>query len=156
MKFRAAGRYGMSDIHDSQEKFLSINTGDSYSFKREITEKMVESFAELSGDYNPVHMDKEYCLEHGIGPRIVHGMLVLSFVSTLIGMYLPGEGTVWLSQSFDFISPARIGDVLTITGRISEKNNNNILGLGVITIKVSVTNQKEAILVRGTIKVLIK
>ena len=117
---------------------------------------MIESFAEFSGDYNPVHMDNEYCLEHGMGSRIVHGMLVLSLVSTLIGMYLPGRGTVWLSQSFDFISPARIGDILTITGRISEKNNDNSLGLGVITMKVGVTNQNETILVRGTVKVLIK
>lgn len=146
----------MRSIHDLPERFASINTGDSYTFQREITEKMVESFAELSCDYNPVHMDNEYCLEHGIGSRIVHGMLVLSLVSTLIGMHLPGKGTVWLSQSFDFISPAGIGDVLTITGRVTEKNSNSSLGLGVITMKVGVTNQKEAIIVRGTVKVSIK
>lgn len=146
----------MEGVHDITERYLSINTGDSYSFQQEITEKMIDSFAELSGDYNPVHMDKEYCLEHGIGSRLAHGMLVLSFVSTLIGMYLPGEGTVWMSQSFDFISPARIGDVLTITGRVLEKSSNNSLGLGVITMKISVTNQKNAIVVRGTVKVLIK
>ena len=146
----------MSEVQDQQERFVSINTGDSCSFQHEINEKMVESFAELSGDYNPVHMDNDYCLEHGIGSRIVHGMLVLSLVSELIGMRLPGSGTVWLSQSFDFISPARIGDVLTITGRVSEKNSNNSLGLGVITMKIIVTNQMNAIVVRGTVKVLIK
>lgn len=146
----------MKSAHDPLERFTSISTGDSYSFHREITEKMIESYAELSGDYNPVHMDNDFCLEHGIGSRIVHGMLVLSLVSALIGMHLPGEGTVWLSQSFDFISPARIGDVLTITGRVSEKNSSNSLGLGVITIKIGITNQNEVILVRGKVKVLIK
>ncbi len=146
----------MEGVHDTAEKYLSINTGDTCSFQREITEQMIASFAELSGDYNPVHMDNGYCLEHGIGSRITHGMLVLSFVSTLIGMHLPGKGAVWLSQSFDFISPARVGDVLTITGRVLEKNSNNSLGLGVITMKVSVTNQNKALIVRGTVKVLLK
>jgi 3-hydroxybutyryl-CoA dehydratase len=156
MKFVMARWDGMKGGHDPLERFVSINTGDSYSFQQEITEKMVESFAELSGDYNPVHMDNNYCLEHGIGSRIAHGMLVLSLVSTLIGMHLPGKGTVWLSQSFDFISPARIGDVLTITGNVWEKNSNNSLELGVITMKIGVMNQKEVLIVRGTVKVLIK
>lgn len=121
----------MSVTPESPEKLGAINIGDSHSFQREITAEMVETFAALSGDYNPIHMDDTYCLQHGLGSRITHGMLALSLVSTLIGMHLPGEGTVWLSQSFDFISPARIGDVLTITGRVTDKDSNNFLGLDI-------------------------
>lgn len=146
----------MSVNPDSTEKFGLISKGDSYTFQREITPEMVETFAELSGDYNPIHMDNTYCIQHGLESRIVHGMLVLSLVSAMIGMHLPGEGTVWLSQSFDFISPARIGDVLIITGRVTEKDSSNLLGLDILTIKIVIRSQEKAIIVRGSIKVLIK
>lgn len=127
-----------------------------YSFQREITEEMLESFAALSGDYNPVHMDEAFCREHGLETRVVHGMLVLSLVSTLIGMYLPGKGAVWLSQSFDFISPARIGDNLAVSGKIVGTSNDNMLGRPVYTIAVKVINQNRDIIVRGSCRVTVK
>jgi len=127
-----------------------------YSFRRRITEDMLDSFAALSGDYNPVHMDEDFCREHGLGTRIVHGMLVLSLVSALIGMHLPGKGAVWLSQSFDFIGPARIGDMLTVSGKISGINSDNMLGKDVYTIKVAVKNQDGDLIIRGSCRIMVK
>lgn len=127
-----------------------------YSFQREITEEMLESFAALSGDYNPVHMDEAFCREHGLETRVAHGMLVLSLVSTLIGMYLPGKGAVWLSQSFDFISPARIGDTLAVSGKITGTSSDNMLGRPVYTIAVKVINQNRDMIVRGSCRVTVK
>jgi acyl dehydratase len=146
----------MDSYADMPDRFSELSIGDSFSFEREITADMINVFAELSGDYNPVHMDEEYCADHGLGSRIAHGMLVLSLVSTLIGMHLPGNGAVWLSQKFDFISPVRIGDVLTISGTVAGKESRNMLGLGILDIKVVVRNRNNAVVVRGDVKVSIK
>ncbi len=101
-------------------------------------------------------MDEIYCTEHGLGFRIVHGMLVLSFLSTFIGMHLPGEGAVWLSQTIDFISPVRIGDTVRIMGSVIDKVDANALGLKILVLKIDITNQTGRKVARGTVKVSIK
>lgn len=134
-------------------KYVNISIGDSYTLKKTITETMVRQFAEFSGDYNPVHMDENYCRNHGLQTRIVHGMLILSFLSTLIGMYLPGEGTVWMSQSIDFIAPAKIDDTVEIIGEVSGISDANALGLRIITLKIKIRNQLNALIAKGFVKV---
>ncbi|SHH59369.1 MaoC like domain-containing protein [Sporobacter termitidis DSM 10068] len=137
-------------------KYEDIGIGDRYTLKKTITEAMVREFADFTGDYNPVHMDEDYCRSHGMPSRIVHGMLVLSFVSTLVGMYLPGEGTVWMSQSFDFISPAKIDDTIEITGEVSAKSDANALGLKIIELKIRIKNQLGHMIAKGSVKVTMK
>lgn len=137
-------------------KYGDIKIGDSYSLEKTITKEMVDAFADFTGDYNPVHMDDDYCKDHGLGSRIVHGMLVLSFLSTFIGMYLPGEGAVWLSQSIDFLFPVRIDDTIKITGKVIEKTDANALGLETIAMKIEIVNQYGKKTARGTVKVSIK
>lgn len=133
-----------------------IKIGDTFSLEKTISSEMVQTFADFSGDYNPVHMDDNYCLEHGLGSRVVHGMLVLSFLSTFIGMHLPGPGALWLSQSMDFISPVRIDDRVKITGRVTDQVNKTSLGLNIIAIKIEITNQLGKKVARGTVKVSTK
>lgn len=133
-----------------------IRIGDTFSLEKTISLEMVQIFADFSGDYNPVHMDDKYCLEHGLGSRVVHGMLILSFLSTFIGMHLPGPGALWLSQSIDFISPVRIGDRVKITGKVTGQGNTNALGLNIIVMKIDITNQLEKKVARGTVKVSTK
>ncbi|MEL7567973.1 MAG: MaoC family dehydratase, partial [Dehalobacterium sp.] len=113
-----------------------IKIGDTFSLEKTISLEMVQNFADFSGDYNPVHMDDKYCQEHGLGSRVVHGMLLLSFLSTFIGMHLPGPGALWLSQSIDFISPVRIDDSIKITGKVTGQDHTNALGLNIIVIKI--------------------
>ncbi len=136
--------------------FNLINIGDSSSLEKTITEEMVDNFADLTGDYNPVHMDKQYCIEHGLESRVVHGMLMLSYLSTLIGMHLPGEGALWMSQSIDFISPVRINDTIKITGKVIEKIDTNALGLNIIVLKIDIKNQHGKKVARGNVRVSIK
>jgi acyl dehydratase len=136
--------------------FGEIRIGDSGTLKKTITQELVSEFAALSGDYNPVHMDEGYCLSHGLPSRIAHGMLVLSFLSALIGMVLPGEGAVWLSQSIDFLSPVKIGDTIEITGEVSGKSETNALGLEIITLKVKIRNQLKHMVAKGFVKVTLK
>jgi 3-hydroxybutyryl-CoA dehydratase len=137
-------------------KYEDINIGDCYTLNKTISEEMVREFADFTGDYNPVHMDDEYCRSHGLQSRIVHGMLVLSFLSTLIGMHLPGEGTVWISQKIDFITPVRIGDTVEIKGEVVSKSNTNILGLKMIELKIRITNQLKHPIAKGSLKVTLK
>lgn len=133
-----------------------LQEGSAYSLSRVITEEMVEDFARLSGDYNPVHMDEDFCRQHDLDHRIAHGMLVLSLVSAMIGMHLPGPGSVWLSQSFDFIRPVRIGDELTVTGRVQDIKRSGILGNDIITLAITVRNDMDAVIARGKAVVTVK
>lgn len=139
---------------DKKNDYLTI--GYSYTLEKNITAEMVQAFADLTGDYNPVHMDEQYCKEHGMENRIAHGMLTLSFLSTLIGMHLPGEGAVWLSQNIDFIQPVKIGDTIKICGKVTEVNSSNLLNMDIITMKISISNQSGKIVARGSVKVTVK
>lgn len=136
-------------------RYNEISVGQSYTLKKTITQQMVQQFADLSGDYNPVHMDEQYCRRAGLGDRVVHGMLVLSFLSALLGMHLPGEGTVWMSQDIVFLKPARIGDTLSITGKVVEKSQENALSLKMLKLKVEIKNQDGDLIVKGMVKATI-
>jgi 3-hydroxybutyryl-CoA dehydratase len=130
--------------------------GDSYTLEKEITCELVQSFAQLSGDYNPAHMDDKYCQEHGSSFRTAHGLLSTAFISCIIGMHLPGEGSICLSHSFDFIAPVKIGDTIKITGKIIKKDNDNALRQNIIVLKFEVYNQTGTLVIRGTSRVLLK
>ena len=130
--------------------------GKTHTLEIAVTEQAVNRFAELSGDYNPIHMDEAYCEARGLNGRIAHGMLVQSYLSQLLGMYLPGPGTLWLSQNMDFLLPVRIGDTLTIEGTVIHEDKNNALGLNILEIKVIIRNQHGQKAVRGKVKVCLK
>ena len=136
--------------------FEEINPGDSIIIQKDITTEMIDAYAAFTGDFNRIHMDEAFCIKHGFKSRIAHGMLVLSFVSTLIGMHLPGEGSVWLSQNMDFISPVYAGDSVTIAGTVTEKVQGNALSLNMIKMKILIKNQSDRIVARGGVKVSIK
>jgi 3-hydroxybutyryl-CoA dehydratase len=146
----------MEETREPNDRDRRLQAGSSYSFSRVITEDMIDDFARLSGDYNPVHMDEDFCRQHKLGHRIAHGMLVLSLVSAMIGMYLPGPGSVWLSQSFDFIRPVRIGDELTVTGKVLDIKRGGILGNDIITMAITAHNDADAVIARGKAVVTVK
>lgn len=137
-------------------QYEDIAIGESFTLERQITDELVGKFADLSGDFNPVHMDDEFCLKHGLNSRLAHGALVLSFLSALIGMHLPGEGSVWLSQKIDFIAPVMIGDRIAITATVTGKDHENALSLKIIQMKIVVKKQNGATAARGTVRVSLK
>ena len=81
---------------------MNFFVGQTAAFSRTVTETDIVMFAGLSGDYNPVHVDQEYAVETRFGLRIAHGLLTTSFLSRLLGMELPGKGSVYLEQSLKF------------------------------------------------------
>jgi 3-hydroxybutyryl-CoA dehydratase len=99
---------------------MDFFVGQTASFSRTITESDIVTFAELSGDYNPVHIDQEFAANSRFGERIAHGLLTSSFLSGLLGMELPGQGSVYLEQSLKFKKPVFIGDTVTASAEILE------------------------------------
>jgi 3-hydroxybutyryl-CoA dehydratase len=80
--------------------------------RKQITDRDIELFAEVSTDRNPVHLDEAYARETIFEGRIAHGMLTAGLISAVIGEQLPGHGTVYLGQSLKFMAPVRPGDTV--------------------------------------------
>jgi 3-hydroxybutyryl-CoA dehydratase len=131
--------------------FDSINVGINHEFKITVTEKLVSDFSVISGDFNPLHMDENYARKTKFKKRICHGMLLASFLSRLVGMYLPGKNALYFSQILNFISPCFINDIITVKGEIIDKN----YATKIITVKTSIVNQKNKLILDGEAKVMI-
>lgn len=95
-----------------------IRVGDKASLSRVFTREEVIQFAGLSMDRNPIHLDEEFAAASIFGGPIVHGMLVASLFSGLIGVELPGEGSIYLGQSLSFKGPVPVGQEVTASVEI--------------------------------------
>jgi 3-oxoacyl-[acyl-carrier protein] reductase len=117
--------------------FNAIQVGDTARMVKTITPKDLEAFAALSGDYNPLHMDAAFARSTSFQKPVAHGMLVASYVSTLIGMQLPGPGALWTHQNFRWLAAVFAGDSVEVTLRVTHKST----GTGTLSIEVSAVNQ---------------
>jgi len=133
-------------------KFDDITIGLTKEFSIEITESMVDNFAEFSGDYNELHMDGDYASTTSFGKRICHGMLLTSFFSRLVGMSIPGKNALYFSQSINFQYPCFIGDRIIVRGEVTEKSEST----HIITIKTTILNQDSKCLIDGIAKVIVQ
>lgn len=97
-----------------------LKPGMSASFEKTVSERDVALFGEVSGDMNPVHFDEEYARKTVFRGRIVHGVLCLSYISTVLGMKMPGPGTIFMSANSRFKAPVRIGDAVATTCTVRE------------------------------------
>lgn len=93
--------------------------GDSREITHTFTHQELEVFAELTGDTNPLHVDAGFANRSAVGGQVVHGMLAAAFVSTLIGLHIPGRGALWNSFQINWRKIIRIGDTLRIEARVS-------------------------------------
>ena len=131
--------------------FDEIPVGYAKNFSVKITEEMINDFANISGDFNPLHMDEQHAKTTQFKRRVCHGMLLASLFSRLTGMYLPGKRSLYFSQSLNFISPAFIDDNVTVEGEVTKKSRST----GLITIKTKITNKKNIEVITGIAKVLV-
>ncbi|MBT9152244.1 MAG: (R)-specific enoyl-CoA hydratase [Firmicutes bacterium] len=99
---------------------VEFTTGTIARMERLITEEDIQSFARLSGDYSPIHMDEEYAKNTRFKGRIAHGMLTAGFISAVLGTQLPGDGTIYLSQTLKFMAPVRIGETVVVEVEVVE------------------------------------
>ena len=91
----------------------SFTIGQVATLVRTISEADVMTFATLTGDHNPVHVDTNTAAASSFGERIVHGMLTASLLSTVLAMQLPGPGAIYLGQTLRFLRPVKLGDTVT-------------------------------------------
>ncbi len=104
-----------------------FQVGQEKTIKREITEELINDFAKVSTDYNPIHLDENYANQTIFGKRIAHGMIAASFISAVIGNDFPGNGTIYMGQTLKFLAPVFIGETLSIVVRIIEITDNKAI-----------------------------
>ena len=129
-----------------------IPIGYARKFNIVLSESLLLTFSGLSGDQNPLHVDKEYAEKTVFKRRVIPGMLMASFFSKLVGMYIPGKRALYVGQTLKFINPSYIDDEITVEGKVISKSKATRL----ITMQTTITNSKGQCLVEGEAKVLVR
>ena len=111
-------------VKEANEKFHGyyfedLEEGMEDAFAKTVTDADVITFAGISGDTNPTHLNHEFASETMFEGPVAHGMLTASFISTVIGTKLPGPGCIYVSQNLRFMAPVKVGDTVTATCTIS-------------------------------------
>lgn len=134
-----------------QDRFNKIVIGQKAEFTHKITERDIEAFVNLTGDDNRIHIDKDFAKKTSFQKPVAHGMLSASFISTIIGTKIPGDGALWYSQSLEFLIPVRVNDVITVKAEVLSKNER----LNSIELKTDVCNQNKQLVIKGIANVKI-
>lgn len=129
--------------------YNDIPIGHKESFSVKVSEEMLDSFRTITGDINYLHNDEYFASNLGYPGRVVYGMLTASFLSTLAGVYLPGENSLIQSVEIQFAKPVFIGDLLTIQGTVKEKDDN----FHYMVLKVEIRNQNGVKVLRGKMQI---
>jgi len=113
--------------------FKDITLGQTAEYEKQVTDEDVRKFADVSGDYNPIHLDDEFAKESMFGARIAHGILTASHISAVIGYIFPGPGWIYLGQNLQFRAPVKIGDTVRTVVEVTETNpDKNIVELSTV------------------------
>lgn len=130
---------------------MKFSVGDSAEITKTIEQSDVDAFARVTGDHNPVHVDEEFAKTTRFGRRIAHGMLTASLISAVLANKLPGEGSVYLGQTLQFVAPVFAGDEVTARVTVKEiREDKPIMKLETICV-----NQRNELVVRGEATVLL-
>ena len=121
------------------------SVGQVATLVRTISEADVMTFATLTGDYNPVHVDADAAAASSFGVRIVHGMLTASLLSTVLAMQLPGPGAIYLSQTLRFLRPVRLGDTVTAQVQVTAID----VATRRMTLATTIRNERGKMVVEG-------
>jgi 3-hydroxybutyryl-CoA dehydratase len=133
-------------------KYAEIILGQSYEKKVLVTPHMVETFAEITGDKNPVHLDEDFAKNTMFKKRIAHGILVVGYISAVLGMEFPGPGTIYMKQDTKFMRPVYIGEEIIVKITVKEKIDEKSR----LILMTQVFNEKNEIAVDGEALVLFK
>lgn len=126
-----------------------IFVGLTKNFSVVVTEEMQSMFLNLCGDINPLHNDNLYAKSKGFNGKVVYGMLISSFYSTLVGTHLPGKNCLFQEAEIKFHNPVLINDILDITGECIKKNDT----VKQIIIKARIRNQNKKLVSSAKLKV---
>lgn len=123
-----------------------IQVGDCATFSKTVTEADIMTFAGVTGDFNPVHVNADYAKASVFKERIAHGMLSAGFISTVLGTQLPGPNAIYLGQELKFTAPVKIGDTVTAEATVIEKRDDK----RIIKLKTMVMNQHGEVVIDGS------
>jgi acyl dehydratase len=129
---------------------IKFDAGYKCAMTVQVTDKMVHQFAEMSGDFNPIHLDEAYAKTTRFGQRIAHGMIVGALFSRALNENM-GEGGIYLSQSMKFLSPVYINDTVTIEMLVTAMRKEK----GIATVETIAKNQKGETCVKGEAIVMV-
>jgi 3-oxoacyl-[acyl-carrier protein] reductase len=133
----------------NMKKYEEIKIGDKEELSHTITQNDMDKFVQLTGDDNKLHVDAAFAGKTQFKKQVVHGMLGASFISTIIGTKLPGDGALWFSQTLEFILPVRLGDQITVQAEVIKKNDKE----NIIELKTEIFNQNRQVVTKGIAKV---
>jgi 3-hydroxybutyryl-CoA dehydratase len=133
-----------------EKKYSDIQVGDQGTYSKTIRDEDVRRFAEITGDFNPVHVDEEFARNSLFGGRIAHGFLTGALISTVFGTILPGPNTIYLSQELNFKAPVKIGDTITAECEVLEKKDAK----KILKFKTQVKNQSGKVVLDGQATVM--
>jgi 3-hydroxybutyryl-CoA dehydratase len=134
----------------NEKKYADIQVGDQGSFSKTVSEEDVLRFAEITGDFNPVHVDAEFARNSLFKERIAHGFLTGALISTVFGTILPGPNTIYLNQELNFKAPVKIGDTITAECEVLQKNDAK----KIMKFKTQVKNQEGTVVLDGQATVM--
>jgi 3-hydroxybutyryl-CoA dehydratase len=122
-----------------------ISVGSAAEFVKTVSETDIYLYAGITGDFNPAHLNEVYAQTTFFKKRIAHGMLTAGFISSILGIQLPGPGTIYLKQELNFLAPVFIGDTITarveVVEVVAEKNR--------VRFKTTCSNQDGKVVLDG-------
>lgn len=130
---------------------MDLKIGDSFSTSREVTDDVIRRFADVSGDFNRIHLDDEFAAKTRFGKRIAHGMLSGAFISAVLGSEFRELSTIYLSQTMRFTAPVFLGDTVTTTATITNIREDK----PIITLSTICTNQNGETTLEGESVVMV-
>lgn len=130
---------------------MNLKVGDVFSVTKEVTDALVRQFAEVSGDFNPIHLDEKFAKTTRFGKRIAHGMLGASFISAVLGYQIKDAMVVYLSQTLKFTAPVFIGDSVTAKAVVKEVREDK----PIVTIETTCENQNGELVITGEAKLMV-
>ena len=129
-----------------------FKVGEKASMTKEITASDITSMAEITGDFNPIHIDEEFASKSRFQGRIAHGVLSAGLISAVLGMHLPGPGAIFLRQTLKYLNPVRVGDTLTAQVEVSKWRPDR----KIITLETLCLNQDGDTVLEGEAVLLIE
>ena len=130
---------------------MKFSIGDSAEITKTIDDADIQAFADVTGDHNPVHVDDAFAKTTRFGRRIAHGMLTASLISAVLANKLPGEGSVYLGQTLQFVAPVFPGDEVTARVVVKEIREDK----PIVKLETTCVNQRSEVVIRGEATVLI-
>lgn len=123
---------------------MQYEKGQAVKISKTVSRETVEKFAELSGDYNPIHLDEGFAEKTRLKKCIAHGMIGASYISAVLGTEFPGSGTIYIEQQLKFIKPVYVGECITVEVEILE-----MLERGNARLRTDLMNTDGEVVIKG-------